>query len=232
MTAIRIYWWNGGPGHGNFGDSLGPMICEQLAKRPVRHASLQEADLISIGNILEPRFWGNHLNRTYQGCIWGAGRMFGNVRFRLPLADIRADRGELTRKTLSPSQQRSAVSGEPGLLAPLLPATVAEPRKRYKVGVIPHWTEVAHPKIRWLAQLSAEVLVIDPTEHVNTIIDRIRSCDSILSSAMHGLVVADSFGIPNHCSRSAGNRVSKTSLKHSRLFSRSPESQWSRYRGV
>lgn len=79
--------------------------------------------------------------------------------------------------------------GDPGLLASEL---VAVEPNRYDLGVVPHWsdTKLAERFSRY------NPLVIYPTQHPLEVIRQIGSCRKIVSSSLHGIVVADSFGIP------------------------------------
>ena len=207
-----MYWWTEGPGRGNFGDLLGPLICEHLSGRRVVHSSVERADLISIGSLLEPWFWKEDSNLQFTGAIWGTGRMEGLVPISFPSATICAVRGKLSRERLGGSVSAECTIGEPGLLTPMLvPATLTVPR-RFKVGVVPHWGERKHEAYRKLADLSAEILIIDPCERVAIIVDRIRSCDFILSSSLHGLILADAFGLPRPMATPANRQGTKTRL--------------------
>jgi len=196
MDPLNVYWWKVARAHGNFGDVLGAALCEHLSGRPIRQSPLAQADIVAIGSILEPRFWPGDLKQVFTGAIWGAGRMFGVAPFSLPQANICAVRGELTRATLQDSVRSTCALGDPGLLAPLLPTSVDRPPVNYDIGVIPHLSEVRHPAFRLLNRLSSQLVVIDPCQPLQTAIEQIRMCRFILSSAMHGLIVADSFGIP------------------------------------
>lgn len=44
---------------------------------------------------------------------------------------------------------------------------------------------------------SAKYFIIDPTQYWKVVIDQIYSCQSILSSSLHGLICADAYNIPN-----------------------------------
>ncbi len=84
--------------------------------------------------------------------------------------------------------------GDPGLLCGLF----ARPqRTRYKLGIVPHWSEMGNPVIAHVAAKSAEIAVIDLCGPVEEVLDAMSSCQHILASALHGLVAADGLGIPN-----------------------------------
>jgi hypothetical protein len=86
------------------------------------------------------------------------------------------------------------IFGDPGLLA----GQVFErrPSRRRTVGIVPHLWHRSDPIV---AQLATEnnLRVIDVTESPESVIKAIAECDFIFSTSLHGLVIADSFAIPN-----------------------------------
>lgn len=69
--------------------------------------------------------------------------------------------------------------------------------KKYNIGIIPHFKEQDHPLVKKLHDYYDNSIVIDLTEPPKTVVETIGSCEYILSSSLHGLIVADSFHIPN-----------------------------------
>lgn len=72
--------------------------------------------------------------------------------------------------------------------------------KRYRLGIIPHVVDQQHQVIREIKEKYAdEILVIDLAhyEKWTDVIDQICSCERILSSSLHGLIVSDAYQIPN-----------------------------------
>lgn len=191
---IKAYWWQGGPGRGNFGDQLTRRLCERLSGQAVEFAEPHRADILAIGSVLEPHFWQPGAWTQFRGFIWGTGRMFGNVPMDFPLAKIVALRGRLSWGRIGCRGKESIVLGDPGLLCPMF----ARPQKtRYKLGIVPHWSELRHPLIAHIAAKSPEIAVIDMCGSVEEVLDSLSACQYILASALHGLVSADALGIPN-----------------------------------
>ena len=75
------------------------------------------------------------------------------------------------------------IGAHPGLLAPVLVPAVP---KTIDVGVIPHWTDTE------LWQRERGVL-IDVCGDPLDVITQIASCHQVVSSALHGIIVADAF---------------------------------------
>lgn len=158
--------------------------------------------------------------------VWGSGFIkdpeSSDERLMRRL-NIRAVRGKITlerlRKLTGNALDNVAI-GDPGLLASrLFPAKKAPFRV---CGIIPHHAELAEikrsneivaieresgilldstvkamPLFERLAKSIPGAVVLNPESAPKTVIGRISECEAVLSSAMHGLIVADSFGIPN-----------------------------------
>ncbi|WP_425616813.1 polysaccharide pyruvyl transferase family protein [Anatilimnocola sp. NA78] len=192
---IKMYWWQGGGGKGNFGDKLAPALVQALTGQEVAYSTIERADILAIGSVLEPWFWPQESWLNFQGHIWGAGRMFGKVTMPFPRANILSVRGELTLNTLGGFGTRETFVGDPGLLCGHLRRSVGRPK--FKIGIWPHWSEVRNAQIQALADSSSDILLIDPCGGIRETIDRAASCEAIAASSLHGLVTADALGIPN-----------------------------------
>lgn len=193
-TPIRLHWASSKP---NFGDQLSPLLCEHLSGRPVRHAKPEHCDLIAVGSILHrlsERCW----NRSVD--VWGTGRLEARPP-RKSKHRYHAVRGRLTAATVT--NHEIAAFGDPGLLADRLLASL--PAKRHTLGVVPHYSERDHPETKALRSRLPDAVFIDVFEEPLTVIEKIASCHFILSSSLHGLVVADAFGLPNLWMRITGN---------------------------
>jgi len=192
---IRMYWWQGGRGTGNFGDKLGPALVRALSGQIVVSAAIDQCDLISIGSLLEPWLWPDQSWLRFRGAIWGTGRLVGGATMPFPQARILATRGELTLASLDEPARSTAATGDPALLCGHLHHPVSKPR--YKLGIWPHWSESRNRELKEIANASSEIVVIDPCGEVRDTLDLAASCEFIASSALHGLVVADALAIPS-----------------------------------
>ena len=173
-STMKVYWWNK---KSNFGDELTPYLLERFGI-PVKWANPERAEMVVIGSILE------HLPRTWDGMIVGAGKLFDRP-ISLPNAKILVVRGELTAQDFL----SKASKGDPGLLAPFL---VPKQKKKYRVGILPHWSdEELVPRFSFL-----DGHIISPTQHPIKVLQEISSCRRLITSSLHGAIVADSYGIP------------------------------------
>src|ERR1041384_4874651 len=104
LSEVKAYWWQGVP---NFGDALSPFLLERFAHASVQFAPAREAEVASIGSILE------HLPETYTGYVLGSGKLREGSTVHLPDATILALRGPLSARGI----KGDYALGDPGLLA-------------------------------------------------------------------------------------------------------------------
>src|SRR3990167_1725638 len=102
-----------------------------------------------------------------------------------PNCKFLAVRGKLTEKILGVNV---GVYGDPALLLPLMykPDTT----KKYKVGTIPHYAEKDEKVFKEAGK------IINVQQNWKTFIAEVVSCDEIISSSLHGIVIAEAYGIP------------------------------------
>jgi pyruvyltransferase len=191
MSTINAFWYNpvNGYDRNNWGDALNKVLIEKISKKKVvwtNHGTSIEK-YICIGSILQ---------RADEGSIvWGAGFLSASRKPSKTPKRICAVRGPLSRDILLESGvDCPGVYGDPALLYPKFyrPTNI---RKKYKLGIIPHYID---QKNEWFQyNKSNEVLVIDILSGINTVVDKILSCDRIASSSLHGIIAADAYNIPS-----------------------------------
>ena len=163
----------------NFGDEMGPEILLRLGYH-VKRARLQDADIITAGSVLQ-----SALKYGRDGLVvWGSGMISENETVRTRDFNYAAVRGRLTAEQIG-LDPRCTIMGDPGILASYL---WPKPRTRYQVGVVPHYVDKR--PFNWADK------VIDVTRPVAEVINDIASCATIVSSSLHGIIVAQSYGIP------------------------------------
>ena len=173
----RAYWYRGVP---NLGDQLSPQILKWICGAPpiwVDHAYSRK--ILSTGSILDALAPGD--------TVWGSGLMRDIAVTPPPGVSFLAVRGPLTRMRIRGDVPD--VYGDPALL---LPAFHAPPVvKRYGVGVVPHYVDL--PRVE---RLDPAIRLIDVRKPWSEVVSQIRECEVILSSSLHGLIVAEAYGIP------------------------------------
>jgi hypothetical protein len=184
---LKVFWYPCGRKHGNFGDMLTPMLLDYFDV-PYEWASAERAELVGIGSVCEK------IPASFKGIVWTSGNLSGGHRNQFAEAQVVALRGRLTQERTQCSTSDSVLLGDGGLLSNLLASPV---RKRYKLGIIPHYVDHDHEILRQIANTSTEIRLIDICDEPQSVIRRVSQCDNILSSSLHGLILADSLGIPN-----------------------------------
>lgn len=177
---MKIYYWKGVK---NFGDLLTGLLLKHFCKLDSEWAKPHDADLIGVGSILE------HIPWNYCGIIAGTGKLHENSKLKFPYARILGVRGELTAKQLN--LKGNYVLGDPGLLADEL---VPLEDKQYQLGIVPHWTDKTLEHDKRFAKYNP--VIIHPENDPLEVISQIGRCRKIISSSLHGVVLADAFGIP------------------------------------
>ncbi|MBW3084563.1 hypothetical protein KEM60_00751 [Austwickia sp. TVS 96-490-7B] len=178
--VIPTYWWEG---HTNFGDQLTPVLLRGLGVIAT-HRPVEQASVIGVGSLIQ------QLPSDFEGLLWGTG-LIVDIPVDLPGVRGVGVRGELTRSRIScPGMP---VSGDPGLLTRLLFRPV---RRRYDVGVVVHYTHAEDARLAEMLQHTPGSLRIDVTRRPWSVARDIASCRRIVTTSLHGLILADAFGIP------------------------------------
>lgn len=160
---------------------MSPFLLARFANIKASWSGIDTSQLLCVGSILDlvPSNWS--------GIIMGSGKLFPESNVKFPLAKILALRGPLTAKGLSGNY----AIGDPGLLANEL---VTVETKKYDLGVLPHWSDdtLAHNPI--FKQYNP--ILINPRDHPLEVIRQIGECRKLVTSSLHGVIVADAFSIP------------------------------------
>ncbi|WP_187444069.1 polysaccharide pyruvyl transferase family protein [Sphingobacterium phlebotomi] len=208
MKKVNLIYWD----KDNFGDALNPFLIAELSGMPVQHKdielSLKDRLSLLVKSILTFRFsyckriifpWqttivaiGSTIHWAHKkSIIWGAGFMNQGNRYRG--GEVVAVRGKLTDAKLeSQGIKTCGVYGDAALLLPLwLPGKSQE--KKYELGIVPHWSEVDSFKRAY----DDRYFIIDlRTRNIPKIVEEINQCKYILSTSLHGIIVAHAYGIP------------------------------------
>jgi pyruvyltransferase len=180
---IYLFWFRGKM---NFGDRLSPIITKILSGREIKSeppARPKIPHLLAIGTILQ--------FARDDDIIWGTG--FRNDRLmNTARLDVRAVRGPLTRKYLQDKKiECPEVYGDPAILMPYL-FKPAVKKEKFGIGIAKHYSDKSDfQKFR-----NYNIKEIDITQNPLKVIMDICSCEVILSSCLHAIITAESYGIP------------------------------------
>jgi pyruvyltransferase len=185
------HWKPSRAGHAtgvNFGDELFPLIVARILGRAPRQAHSGPnvfARLLAGGSILE------HAREC--DTVWGVGSRLGEG-LRCRSLDVRAVRGPLTHDVVRKSMGACPeVFGDPAILLPaLFPEWEAAP-VRGRIGFVPH--HGADEKM-YAGRLSSQMTLIRPDQEPSIVVKQILQCELVISSSLHGVIVAEAFEIP------------------------------------
>lgn len=209
----------------NIGDDLNAVIISKLSGKKVMayrsfyHFSRPVDNLMVIGSTIN---WMGNDHTT----VWGAGFLDQPVdieesKTRYSLKEVCAVRGEKTRECLLRAGfDCPEVYGDPALLMPLLyrPSVT---KVKGRVGIIPHYVDLDNVRVKRLLNELGDDGVLIPTRFYKNwrdVIDLISSCEFVLSSSLHGLILSDAYGIPNQWVRFS-ELISGGSFKYEDYYS-------------
>ena len=191
--AIPLYFWNDIP---NFGDQLSAAVVAWVTARPVvRVAATHRGKLIAVGSVLDQALdgdvvWGTGVPpMCYDAYYARPGRLaFLKLRRRVPRIRVLAVRGPFTRDVLlANAVDCPPLFGDPALI---LPHFFDPPRKkRHAVALVPHLEDIGRYR-------DCGVPTIDVRQDWQRVVSEIVACERIISTSLHGLIVAEAYGIP------------------------------------
>lgn len=171
----------------NFGDKLGPYLIEKITGRRPVFVPKESEDryYVTCGSIL------NHAGPN--SVVWGAG--LGSLSDQVnSSADLKAVRGPFSGFRAGMCGNKDPkVYGDPAmLLAKFIPKS--QHPKSY-IGIVPHYVDQA--RADYFYGDKPEYKIVDILGPIEQVVEDITSCSLVVSTSLHGLVVADAYGIPN-----------------------------------
>ncbi|HEY9644973.1 MAG TPA: polysaccharide pyruvyl transferase family protein, partial [Chroococcidiopsis sp.] len=190
----------------NLGDALSPILLSALTGLTIEHRAFDSHDIrmASVGSI-------GHNLRNGSVHLWGTGFEPGWQRPAATTFWVHGLRGPVSAQTLrSVGIDAPAVYGDPVWFLPSIFSPPVE--KKYELGVIVHLAELAEKAdgaavkphfVRYNLpdELQSSIRLINtitpPTlEGIESRVNEILSCKRIASTSLHGLVIAETYGIP------------------------------------
>jgi pyruvyltransferase len=186
--SYRLDWYSNTD---NLGDILNPILVNALTGKKIVQVAAKryrKPHYFVIGSILS--------RATKHTTVWGSGFISSDARCIEKPAQVCAVRGPKTRDSLlAQGIQCPEVYGDPALLLPKI--FLPKAQKQYKIGVIPHYVDKNQPSLQKILQ-DPEVKLIDIQDpNPYNFIMQMLSCEKIISSSLHGIIIADAYGIPS-----------------------------------
>ncbi|WP_309081082.1 polysaccharide pyruvyl transferase family protein [Zhihengliuella sp.] len=171
----------------NFGDLLGPRLVERmLASRSLDPGeSVGSERLFTVGSVMHEVAPGDH--------VWGSGVNGKELArdYSVAGARIHAVRGELTKSFLEArGASVPAVFGDPGILtARYFPSTsLGAPLFRADYTVVPNLHDYR--------SMAGSPNVLNPRAPLLECLATIANSRFVVGSSLHGLIVAEAYGVP------------------------------------
>lgn len=215
--SIPLFYWSSQvfekKNRENYGDLLSKYIVTQVSGQEARFYNavggrkkwFQPQYLMAIGSILSYAFKNAH--------VWGSGII--HKEDNIQKATFYAVRGPLSRKRiLEQGYSCPEVYGDPALLLP----TFYNPTvtKEVEVGIIPHYVD--YDEVYKDYDKQEGIVVIDlMTQDVEQTTAQILTCKRIVSSSLHGVIVAHAYGIPAIWVQFSG-KLSGDNIKYADYF--------------
>lgn len=187
--SILLKYWDH---EKNWGDSVNPYLVNKLTGLPVISSNrilnyLHKPELLGLGSIVI----GNISNYV----IWGSGIFSQTTKLYNKPRAVLALRGKHTLARIREVGADCNLFGDPALLFPNVYPYRGS--KKFRYGVIPHYKDKNAEPVKKLKELFPdELLVIDIQSDIETFADQVLQCENILSSSLHGLILAEAYGIP------------------------------------
>lgn len=196
INASLTIGYDGKPIPSNWGDDINYWFLREISKRPVVIYNqsvlarlLKKKHILGIGSILG-------MFSTSESIVWGSGILSDNVNEIPRPIEIKAVRGPLTRqRLLEKGIECKEIYGDPAMLVKLTYDPAIE--KKCRLGIIPQYPQMAQAKREIGERSDVQYIDIAHYGHWHDFIDRIKECDFIASSSLHGLIMAEAYGIPS-----------------------------------
>ena len=188
---LHLFYWNKTfNGKYNVGDLFSLLIVRYLSPYKVTYTPRYTPfplKLCAVGSLI------NDSILMTGGIFWGTGMLVPKVKKHIAPAIFTAVRGPLTRRSLLAAGYKCPdIYGDPALLLPQIYQPTNKVKK-YKFGIICHWRHIdfirCEGDVKFINILRAE-------EEAWSFIDEICECEIILSSSLHGIIIANAYNIP------------------------------------
>lgn len=185
--CMNLEYWKD---HTNIGDLLSKTVFDYMIERnniDINKPVKSFTHFLGIGSIIglsefDAIIWGSGVNT-----IAFANKIYSTRQY--VKYDIRAVRGPITQQIfLNSGYNCPNVYGDPAILMPLIYKPNCE--KKYKVTAIIHYSEKNIKKVEDINYLDVA------TSDYEKFIDVIVSSEKIISSSLHGIILAEAYGVP------------------------------------
>ncbi|MCK9154708.1 MAG: polysaccharide pyruvyl transferase family protein [Paludibacteraceae bacterium] len=178
----------------NVGDQLTPYLVEKISGKKCVFCDQNSRVLkyVVVGSILN---W-----EIKNAVFWGTG--IADSKDNIGIKDIRSVRGYISKTAAMNfgNDCYTASVGDPALILPKIYSS--DVKKTNSLAIVPHYIDLEY----FVSKFGSRIRIINPLQSVENFIDEICSCESILSSSLHGLIIAEAYGVKTRWVK-FGNRI-------------------------
>ena len=189
-NEINLEWWKASV---NIGDTLAEVVYKYMLdyyKLDPQKAIEKTIHLNTVGSIIAIK--------NYDAVIWGSGlhcttTISNLMRHRNYVKyDIRAVRGPITEGLLEAAGYKcSHIYGDPAIIMPLI-YTPTNIKKEYNVSVVVHYSNLKTAKD--LEESGYHIIDVHTNDY-KYFIDEICKSKLVISSSLHGIILAETYGV-------------------------------------
>jgi len=187
-NSVKVFWYKSIQ---NFGDSINPILIELLTGKKavwVNPLYYRKKHVLPVGSILS--------TANSHSVVWGSGFLSEEDECVERPAEVRAVRGPGSRqKLLEGGIECPGVFGDPALLLPKVYRPTIE--KAHRLGIVAHYADANNDWLKGLENEEGVTLLNVQEPDPLRFIDEVLSCEKIASSSLHGIILADAYGIPS-----------------------------------
>lgn len=198
--VAKLVWWQPPASFGlfpkvsNLGDALSPYIVNQCRLSAGLGKFISTSRLLAIGSILHRAVDGD--------VVWGSGHhgLKADSAYNFRHLDVRAVRGPITAALLRKKGiEVPDVFGDPAVL---LPSFVSKPEvgRRSAFVIVPHYAD------RRRVSFDAPVVRTYGRNFLG-FVRKLAQAETVLSASLHGIIIAESYGIPSILVRNAASET-------------------------
>lgn len=180
MKPLPLYWLR----TSNFGDILNPILYRAIAGQEPEWSS-HSPKIVAVGSVMAAAGPGD--------IVWGTGCISADTPLHCDsTTEFRAIRGPLSASVLAKHGVHLPIDLIYGSPCNLLPLYLPQPNlKLYHIGFIPHYIDAGQ-----VGALPDDVKLLSTATEPLHLINQIASCDAVISSSLHGIILAEAYGIP------------------------------------
>ena len=207
MNPVKICYTD----RANIGDAINPYIIKNVIGYEPVLSDAFNCQITGIGSGLR-RFFVNPVglkqNAYYRTkkifhrspvILWSAGFLAtpkDNEFLTRVSYKVASVRGELSRRHLEKllNSEIDCTTGDGGLLCS---RWIPKQETKYRLGIIPHVKEKSEEVFKTIHDRFSDSIIIDVEDETEKVLMQISSCECIISSSLHGLIIADSYCVPS-----------------------------------